>query len=178
MKGAFAKTIAVTGIVIGVAGIIFSQKYPQGVLPPKDWGVTNPRVVQPNIQTTICKSGWTTTIRPSTSYTNALKKRQLAELKYVDQDPSKYEEDHIISLQLGGDPTNERNLWPEPYTAMYRGINLGARSKDVVETYLKRQVCSGKMTLREAQTAIVTDWVKVYGEIKGIEIPPDQDDNE
>jgi hypothetical protein len=26
-----------------------------------------------------------------------------------------YEEDHLISLEDGGDPTDPRNLFPEPY---------------------------------------------------------------
>ena len=29
--------------------------------------------------------------------------------------PSDYQEDHLISLELGGNPTDPRNLWPEPY---------------------------------------------------------------
>src|SRR3954447_16464956 len=28
---------------------------------------------------------------------------------------SAYQEDHLISLEIGGDPTDPRNLWPEPY---------------------------------------------------------------
>src|SRR5258708_23569297 len=44
--------------------------------------VTNPKVTQANIHTTICISGYTTKIRPSTSYTNKLKKQQIKH--YVD----------------------------------------------------------------------------------------------
>ena len=29
--------------------------------------------------------------------------------------PSDYQEDHLVSLELGGHPTDPRNLWPEPY---------------------------------------------------------------
>jgi hypothetical protein len=39
-------------------------------------------VTQATISTTICKSGWTKTIRPPTSYTNALKQARHAELAY------------------------------------------------------------------------------------------------
>jgi hypothetical protein len=35
-------------------------------------GVTNPAVTQANIKTTICKSGWSATVRPPESYTEAL----------------------------------------------------------------------------------------------------------
>ncbi len=68
-----------------------------------------------------------------------------------------YDEDHFISLDLGGNPTDPRNLWPEPY-----GISPGARQKDVVDRYLHAQVCMGAMTLQEAQNAITTDWYRVY----------------
>jgi hypothetical protein len=66
------------------------------------------------------------------------------------------EVDHLISLELGGS-NDILNLWPEPYLPQ-----PGAREKDVAENYLHRQVCSGKMTLRDAQRAIVADWYAVY----------------
>ena len=120
-------------------------------------GATNPDVTQGNIHQTICVSGWTATIRPSTSYTNKLKLQQIQEYKYKDKKPSSYEEDHLISLQLGGHPTDPKNLWPQPYN-----IQCGARIKDVVETRLKRNVCDGKITLDEAQKAIATNWIAAY----------------
>lgn len=120
-------------------------------------GVANPNVTQENIHQTICVSGWTKTVRPSSGYTDKLKKQQIEEYHYVDKRPGSYEEDHLISLQLGGHPTDPKNLWPEPYN-----IRCGARVKDVIETKLKRLVCSGKLTLVEAQQAISTDWVAAY----------------
>ncbi len=72
-----------------------------------------------------------------------------------------YEEDHFISLELGGSPTNPLNLWPEPY-----GPKPGAKEKDVVENHLHRQVCTAQMTLAEAQKAITTDWYSIYVQIR------------
>src|SRR4051794_32216428 len=40
-------------------------------------GATNPDVTQGTIDATICVSGWTSTVRPPTSYTNPLKVRQI-----------------------------------------------------------------------------------------------------
>src|SRR5262245_60365030 len=37
-------------------------------------GATDPRVTQANIQVTICRSGYTRTVRPPTSYTEPLKR--------------------------------------------------------------------------------------------------------
>ena len=42
-------------------------------------GVLNPDVTQANIDTTVCVHGWTKTIRPPTSYTNDLKRKQMRE---------------------------------------------------------------------------------------------------
>lgn len=67
-----------------------------------------------------------------------------------------YEVDHLISLELGGS-NSQQNLWPEPYAPV-----PGAHQKDLVENWLHRQVCSGKMELKEAQREISTDWLGVY----------------
>jgi hypothetical protein len=72
-----------------------------------------------------------------------------------------YEEDHLIGLELGGDPKDPRNLWPQPYSPL-----AGAKQKDIVENYLRSQVCAGAMTLKEAQIGIATDWYKIYLQIE------------
>lgn len=68
----------------------------------------------------------------------------------------KYEIDHLISLELGGS-NDTKNLWPQPYFP-----KPGAKEKDVVENWLHRQVCTGKISLPDAQKQISTDWYKVY----------------
>ena len=40
-------------------------------------GVLNPDVTQGNIRSTICRHGWTATIRPPVDYTNDLKRKQM-----------------------------------------------------------------------------------------------------
>src|SRR3989442_704664 len=87
-----------------------SYLYPDPETTP---GVTNPQVTQANIQQTICVRGWTDTIRPSKSYTDKLKQQQLQAARYTDKTPAHYEEDHFISLELGGQPLDSKNLWPE-----------------------------------------------------------------
>jgi hypothetical protein len=105
-------------------------------------GVLNPDVTQATIRTTICRTGWTRTVRPPVEYTNALKRRQMR--AYHESGPtSGYQEDHLISLELGGDPTDPRNLWPEPYPR--------AAAVDEIENELNAKVCSGALTLAEAQ---------------------------
>lgn len=119
-------------------------------------GALNPAVTQSNIRTTICVSGWTKTIRPPASYTNKLKLTQMKALRLTGS-PRLWEEDHFISLEIGGNPTSPSNLWPEPWADPW-----GAHKKDRYENYLHREVCAGRMTLAQAQQAITTDWVAGY----------------
>ena len=110
--------------------------------PRRTPGVLNPDVTQANIRSTICRHGWTSTIRPPTSYTNDLKRRQMRQYGETGS-LSDYQEDHFISLELGGDPTDPRNLWPEPYPR--------ASQMDQIENDLNDQVCNGQLSLAEAQ---------------------------
>ena len=130
--------------------------------PDRTPGFTNPDITQANIGTTICNPAWTTrSIRPPDSFTRRLKQQQMKEWR-MSGTPADYEEDHFISLELGGSPIDPRNLWPEPYRP-----KPGAKEKDVVENYLHRQVCSGTMTLEDAQKAIVADWYRIYLLVRG-----------
>ncbi len=150
------------------------QGLPAHTLPPQGWGTINTDITQANISQTICNPNWSTkSIRPPVSYTNNIKKEYLNDPKwgYTDKNMADYELDHVISLELGGNPTDPKNLYPEPYLNQYKGINYGARQKDKVEGYLNREVCAGRMTLAEAQKEISTNWVSVYEKIANITVP-------
>jgi hypothetical protein len=147
-------------------------------------GVANPDITAANINQNICNKGWSTrSIRPPSSYTTSLKKAQFQTLNYtrvnpLPQIPTKsgngtkadvskcitdsnnvacYEGDHLISLEIGGDPRSPDNLWPEPYFGQWN-----ARVKDQLENKLHDMVCKGTITLTDAQAAIATDWVAAY----------------
>jgi hypothetical protein len=87
------------------------------------------------------------------SYTDNLKLEGIVAYAYADKNPSDYEEDHLIPLELGGDGYSPANLWPEPRYGTHT-----ASEKDAVENYLHGMVCSGGVTLAEAQTAIARNW--------------------
>jgi hypothetical protein len=110
--------------------------------PGRTPGVLNPDVRQATIGATICVSGWTRTVRPPSGYTHDLKLVQMAEYG-VAGGPSEYQEDHLISLELGGDPRDPRNLWPQP--------RPWADRVDQVENDLNDAVCAGTLDLAAAQ---------------------------
>ncbi len=119
-------------------------------------GAIDPRVNQSNIRSTICRRGYTASVRPPFEYTNAMKHR-LMRLYGVTGNIHDYELDHLVPLELGGCPECETNLWPQP-----RKVFPGASEKDEVEDYLHHQVCSGALPLAEAQREIAADWYAVY----------------
>lgn len=67
------------------------------------------------------------------------------------------EVDHLVSLELGGDPKDPRNIWVQPFEGLWN-----AHDKDKLENELHRRVCAGTMDLVAAQTAIKTNWIKTY----------------
>jgi hypothetical protein len=119
-------------------------------------GATDSRVTQDNIKQTICVSGYTSTVRPSSSITNKIKVERMQAYGFTDS-MGNYELDHLISLELGGSPDSVQNLWPESYN-----IPCGARAKDKVENLLHSEICKGSISLEEAQHEIVDNWEEVY----------------
>lgn len=125
------------------------QDLPDPVCTP---GTTNPAVTQASITDTICKTGWTTTVRPSTSVTGKLKTRIAA--AYSLPAGTEGELDHLVSLELGGAPTDPANLWVEPGRI--------PNPKDTVENQLHAAVCTGLIPLTTAQKAIAGDWTTAF----------------
>lgn len=126
-------------------------------------GAINHRVMQSNIERTICVPGWTKTIRPPTSYTNKLKARQMRELG-LPGEAKDYEEDHLVPLCVGGHPTDHRNLWPEPWEGQW-----SAKFKDQLEASVCRAVCKGAMTLEEGRAIFLApDWTTEYEKFFGL----------
>ncbi len=155
-------TIATTGIYLSNQKVGPNEIYPNSTLTP---GLANPDINQNNIKDTICNPNWSTkSIRPSVSYTNALKQHQInSGYTYQgDTNLSDYELDHLISLTDGGNPTDPKNLWPEPYNTQINGKRVGAKEKDKLEVILNKKICSGELTLKEAQDILAHDWYKSY----------------
>ena len=120
-------------------------------------GSIDASINQSNIQTTICVRGYTKTVRPPVYFTNKLKKKQMADYGYADINPSHYEEDHLIPLSIGGNPSDPANLWPQP-----RLSEWNAEKKDILEFKLYKLVCEGAVSLDDARHQISTNWIETY----------------
>jgi len=112
-------------------------------------GSVDPAVTQADIRSTICKKGWTATVRPPESQTERFK-YDVAYPAYGTPQSERTELDHLVPLELGGS-NDATNLWPEyPPTP---------NPKDKVEDALNAAVCDGRVKLAAAQTAIAADWL-------------------
>ena len=119
-------------------------------------GAISPKVTLQTLDTTICRNGYSKSIRPPHAITEAEKKANAAAYSYTGP-LSEVEYDHLIPLELGGDPDDPANLWVEPNDRP--GATTTANGKDVLENRLRQLVCAGSLPLIVAQRAIATDWV-------------------
>ncbi|MFD7003987.1 hypothetical protein ACFWA5_49140 [Streptomyces mirabilis] len=146
-------TTTTAGLIIAVSGTAHASACSQSHLPLPDSSCTpgsyHPDATQSNIHSTICVSGWTDTVRPSTSYTNPLKARSIIDYGYSDTNMSDYEEEHLVPLVLGRAPRDPGNLWPEPHYG-----TKTVYTKYGTETKPKNAVCNGTITLSAARSAI------------------------
>jgi hypothetical protein len=132
-----------------------------GLLPDRSCtpGAIDPAVTQANIGSTICRAGYTDTVRPPEAQTEAFK-WNVAEPAYGQHDVSG-ELDHLIPLELGGD-NDAANLWVEAGPI--------PNPKDTVENALNQAVCGGQMPLRTAQREIAHNWIRAAAAL-GISVP-------
>jgi|SRR5882724_10964496 len=141
------KILAVISLlVMGIVIYLHSLVGPKNVSVPIE--LLNQDVTQSTISVTVCVPGWTKSVRPSSEYTTALKRTQLP----PGSDLRAYEEDHLVPLELGGGPKNPENLRPQLR-------NGPAEVKDQEENRLHAEVCSGSMTLQDAQSIVYREWV-------------------
>ena len=104
----------------------------------------------------VCQRGYSSRVR---HVPESVKRTVYARYGIASHSPGQYEVDHLVSLELGG--SNEiANLWPEAASP-----KPGFHEKDKVENYLHSQVCSGAISLHDAQVEIATNWLAVYNQM-------------
>lgn len=105
-------------------------------------GATNPAVTPRTVNETVCRPGYSSSVRPPLSYTAPLK-RELLKSEHLPGSVGDYQLDHAISLSVGGAPYSRLNLWMEPVAQ--------AKIADRWEARWHRRVCNGSWGLRYAQ---------------------------
>ena len=126
----------------------------QGALP--DSGCTPGAIFASATKDQICQSGYASSVR---NVPTSEKDQVYAEYGIASHYPGQYEVDHLVSLELGGS-NDIANLWPEAASP-----TPGFHQKDQVENYLHDQVCSGAVSLQQAQVEIATNWLAVYNQM-------------
>jgi hypothetical protein len=126
-------------------------------------GAVSPQATQADIGSSICRSGYASSIRPPESVTDAEKIASAAAYGYTGSFRTA-EYDHLV-LELGGDPNDPANLWVEPNDLP--GATSTANGKDLLEDRLNQLVCSGRVSLVVAQQAIAADWVAADRQYEG-----------
>lgn len=123
-------------------------------------GAIDGAVTQGDIATTICRRGYSSSVRPPVTLTEPAKYRSMAAYGAPGR-VSAYELDHLVPLELGGS-SDVRNLWAEPDQGVPAQFDttdhFGRNAKDGVEDRLAAAVCAGEVPLAAAQAAIARDW--------------------
>ncbi len=151
-------TAAIASVLVVLLPVAVLSGEPSG-LPSRKLtpGARNPGVTEENIARTICNPNFSQQIRVSGSYQARVKEKLIGEYGYTNKEPKAYQLDALIPLELGGMPTDPRNLWPQPIAGAF-----SAKEKHRLENVLHRRVCSGAMTLEDAQREISENWIDAY----------------
>jgi hypothetical protein len=134
-----------------LAAAAFSTPAAAGDLPDP---TLTPGAVLTTDAAAVCKPGYAKSVR---HVPGKVKARVYREYGVAHHARGEYEVDHLISLELGGS-NDIKNLWPESY----RTEPWNAHVKDKLEDRLHEVVCTGKLSLPEAQKAIAADWIAAY----------------
>ena len=119
-------------------------------------GASNPAVSQSNVKATICSKNWLSKNQPNRNF---LSQSKILELKtsysqsYKAFKDSQIVEDLLIPVNLGGSINSISNLWPLPKVGEF-----GSDTKRLLEDKLNSLVCTGKVSLSDAQIAISSNW--------------------
>ncbi|WNC92102.1 hypothetical protein RI103_27895 [Paraburkholderia sp. FT54] len=120
-------------------------------------GMLDERVTQRSVAETICRPGYADAVAPPLDELMAHKDRMLAARGIGANNGVNFALDRRVPIVLGGSPDAPANLDLLPWAG-----HQGERRKARAAVMLKRCVCEGKLSLAEAQAAIVGNWSVVY----------------
>ena len=123
----------------------------------QDSGMLDERVTQQSVAETICRPGYADTVAPPFDELMARKDHMLAARGIDADDGVAFALDRRVPIVLGGSPDAPANLDLLPWAGQQ-----GERRKARAAVMLKRCVCEGKLSLAQAQAAIVGNWSMIY----------------
>lgn len=121
---------------------------------PASSQVVVPEVTAETVDSTVCRHGYTRSVRPGSRIMRRIKLALLAAIGAGPEAAPAYQLDHRVPLILGGHPRDLDNLELQPL--------LDAQRKNRVERKLGCLVCTGQISLDDARAAIATDWRSAY----------------
>ena len=125
---------------------------PASVVPPE---VLDASVTQQNAAQTICTEGHAARVRASDATLNAIRRRLVEEAAMTDG--TLYDLVPRVPLELGGSASSVRNYVLQPWD-----LHATLRPRQRLVLTLQRLVCSGQVTLADAQAAMYVDWRAAY----------------
>jgi hypothetical protein len=152
--------ISAVGFPLSVfAGIRPDPELTPGLIRPQ-FGAVSPPSISGTVgqRRLVCDTQWGKDAR---HVTVAMKKQIAAAYHVAWSRRAEYEFDHLVPRELGG-ADDIKNIWPQPRAIAGPARFWNAHRKDVLENKLHRLVCSGRLSLAEAQGAIAADWISTY----------------
>ena len=150
-------TLAACALAAGCSMLGIDKPAAQAAAPastiPAD--ALNPAVTPQTIGQTICTDGYAARTRASQVTLQGIKRRLVEESAMTDG--TLYELQERVPLELGGHPGNVRNFVLQPWDA-----HASNRPRQRLVATLQRMVCTGQVSLRDAQEAMFVDWRAAY----------------
>jgi hypothetical protein len=148
------------GVRVALLVLIAGAAVQRAQAKQQDNRLLDERVTQQSVAQTICRPGYADTVAPPLDEIMA-HKNQLLAARGIDPDHgSQYALGRRVPIVLGGAPDAPENFDLLPWAG-----RSGERRKELLATRLKRCVCAGRMSLADAQAAIVGNWTRQYGRV-------------
>ncbi|WP_124800677.1 hypothetical protein [Paraburkholderia phosphatilytica] len=128
------------------------------------------RVTQHSVARTICRPGYVDEVSPPLDRMIAHRDALLQRHGIDPDDRDDYALDRRVPVLLGGSPEAPANLDLLPWAG-----HDGERRKDLLAVKLKRCVCAGKISLRDAQGIISGNWPAHYLDVTHMSCDSDGD---
>ncbi len=111
---------------------------------------------QDNLPQTLCVGGQVSSAH-SSYFWGKPGKLQLCKFSYMETSSKNYEEIRLAPPSVGGNPSDPRNLWPQPQISAW-----DAAQKERRKFVTSRMVCTQEITLAEIQQAISANLIEVW----------------